>query len=94
MTVILAWHERPTAGEGVPDVVERRCAMTTSNPNVPQPAGGADPEGEDHDETVDPLLQDSLEGAVPDHETGDGPPPESAHETDSVEADRERADGD
>ncbi len=68
--------------------------MTTSSPNVPQPAGGADPEGEDHDKTVDPLLRDSLEGAVPDHETSDAPPPESARRSDSTEADRERADED
>jgi hypothetical protein len=43
--------------------------MTTSNPNVPQPAG-ADPAGEDHDDTVDPLVQPTLKGAVPDEQAG------------------------
>lgn len=69
--------------------------MTTSSPNVPQPAGGADPEGEGTDKRVDPLLRDSLEGAVPDHETsGDVPAPDSAEEADSVENDRVRTDAD
>lgn len=76
--------------------------MTTSSPNVPQPAGAADPDGQDHDETVDPLLRDKLEGALPEKqvrddvdpaadltETGAGPA-----ETDSVEEDRKRTGAD
>lgn len=69
--------------------------MTTSSPNVPQPAGGADPQGEDHDKKVDPLLRDSVEGAVPDHETSeDAEAPDAAQGADSVDADRERTDAD
>ena len=68
--------------------------MTTSNPEAPQPAGAADPEGEDHDSTVDPLLQRTLEGAVPDEQTGgesssDRPDPDA----DSVEDDRKASGG-
>ena len=63
--------------------------MTTSSPNAPQPAGAADPAGEDHDKKVDPLVQSTLEGAVPDEQTGgasssDRPDPEA----DGVEDDR------
>jgi hypothetical protein len=66
--------------------------MTTSNPNAPQPAG-ADPAGEDHDRTVDPLVQPTLKGAVPDEQTGtstssDRPDPDA----DGVDDDR-RASG-
>jgi hypothetical protein len=67
-------------------------AMTTSNPNAPQPAG-ADPAGEDRDRTVDPLVQPTLRGAVPDEQTGastssDRPDPDA----DGVDDDR-RASG-
>src|SRR5829696_7683424 len=70
------WHDGHDAGQmGV--VGRRRCVppatreddMTTSNPNAPQPAG-ADPAGEDHDREVDPLLQRTMKGAVPDEQTG------------------------
>ena len=68
--------------------------MTTSNPNAPQPAG-ADPAGEDHDRTVDPLVQSTLKGAVPDEQTGsssssDRPDPDP--DADNVDDDR-RASG-
>jgi len=67
--------------------------MTTSNPEAPQPAGAADPSGEDHDGEVDPLVARTLRGAVPDEQTGDAA--DSARtdvEGDSVEEDR-RASG-
>ena len=73
--------------------------MTTSNPEVPQPAGAADPQGEDHDRTVDPLLQETLEGAVPDEQTGGEPgaAEEAGNpadpEADSVDDDRKAAGG-
>ena len=69
--------------------------MTTSNPEAPQPAGAADPEGEDHDSTVDPLLQRTLEGAVPDEQTGGEPSAENRPDpdVDSVEDDREASGG-
>jgi hypothetical protein len=67
--------------------------MTTSNPNVPQTSGAAHPDGEDHDQTVDPLLRDKLAGAVPDDQASDEP--EAASEpTDSVEEDRKASGAD
>jgi hypothetical protein len=65
--------------------------VTTSNPNVPPPAGAADPDGEDNNNTVDPLLQKTVDGAVPDEQLGrqtdDGAEPGDV-ETDSVEDDK------
>ncbi len=66
--------------------------MTTSNPEAPQPAGAADPTGEDHDREVDPLVQPTLRGAVPDEQTGDVDALPADPETDTVEDDR-RASG-
>ena len=62
--------------------------MTTSNPGVPQPAGAADPAGEDHDREVDPLVQPTLRGAVPDDETGGAEGEPRDPEADSVDDDR------
>ena len=71
--------------------------MTTSNPNVPPPAGAADPDGEDNDRTVDPLLRRTVAGAVPDDQVGkrapDGAEPGDV-ETDTVEDDKRRSGAD
>jgi hypothetical protein len=82
--------------------------VTTSNPTVPQPSGAAHPDGEDHDESVDPLLRDKLAGAVPDEslqdDAGGSTAADSTTEassadgdtdsTDSVQDDRERSGAD
>ena len=66
--------------------------MTTSSPNAPQPAG-ADPAGEDHDRSVDPLVRSTLKGAVPDEQTGGRSSSDRPDaEADGVEDDR-RASG-
>jgi hypothetical protein len=75
--------------------------VTTSNPNVPQPSGAAHPDGEDHDESVDPLLRDKLAGAVPDEllqdDAGGSTAAGGARDStapDSVQDDRERSGAD
>jgi len=66
--------------------------MTTSNPNIPPPAGAGEPDPDRSDDQVDPLLEDRLEGAVPD---SDDPQvePDAARDTDSVEDDRKSSGG-
>ena len=60
--------------------------MTTSTPNVPQPAGAGDPDPDSA--TQDPLMSDALEGAVPDKTDPDNDPDADA-QTDSVEDDKD-----
>jgi hypothetical protein len=64
--------------------------MSTSNPNIPPPAGAGEPDPDRTDTSVDPLLQDKLEGAVPD---ADDPQvePDADRDTDSVDDDRRRS---
>ncbi len=66
--------------------------MTTSNPNIPPPAGAGEPDPDRSDDQVDPLLEDRLEGAVPD---ADDPQvePDASRDTDSVEDDRKSSGG-
>jgi len=66
--------------------------MTTSNPNIPPPAGAGEPDPDRSDDQVDPLLEDRLEGAVPD---ADDPQvePDAGRDTDSVEDDRKSSGG-
>ncbi len=63
--------------------------MTTSNPNVTPPAGGADPELDNEDKEPG-ILAGRLDGAVPDAEDPDTDLTD-ADETDSVEDDRKRS---
>ena len=66
--------------------------MSTSNPNIPPAAGAGEPDADRTDSSVDPLLEDTLKGAVPD---ADDPQvePDADRDTDTVEDDRRRSEG-